>query len=127
MNIFYNNNNNEITSIEMYKFGKECDNLTLVNNHGFIFYENVILNINNYFICTQSTKNNYIMLMNNEIASVKHIFKRKTGEIVFEVCTLKCSTFFNIPVKSDLIFTFIIDGRSESQLKCISVTEIKYK
>lgn len=76
----------------------KCDNLTLVNNHGFIFYENVILNINNYFICTQSTKNNYIMLMNNEIASVKHIFKRKTGEILFEVCTLKRSTFFNIPV-----------------------------
>jgi len=127
MNIFYNNNNDEITSIEIYKFGKECDNVTLVNNHGFIFYENVTLNNNNYFICTQNTKNNYIMLMNNEIASVKHICKRKTGEIVFEVCTLKCSTFFNIPVKSDLIFTFIIDGTSESELKCISVTEIKYK
>lgn len=41
MNIFYNDNINEITSIEIYKFGKECDNVTLVNDHGFIFYENL--------------------------------------------------------------------------------------
>jgi len=43
MNVVYNTtNNNEITSIEMYKSGTECDNVALSNNnHGLIFYENI--------------------------------------------------------------------------------------
>jgi len=75
----------------------------------------------------QVPKNNYIMLNTNEIASVKHISKCKSGDIFFNVFIFKSFNFFYIPFESTVIGSVIVDIKSKSDLKRICVNDIKYK
>lgn len=92
------------------------------------FYQTIKLSNTIYIISTQQVpKNNYIMLITNEIASVKHIIKCKNGDIFFNVYIFKSSNFFNVPFESPVIGSVIIDIKSQSNLLRISVNHIKYK
>lgn len=80
-----------------------------------------------YTISTLDPKNNYIMLMNNEIASIKHIFQNKNGDIYLNVCTFNYSNLFNIPISSEVISTFVIDLSSNFPIRRIQILDIKFK
>lgn len=113
-----------------HKLSKECD----VDNDIFnkdldcTFSQTINVSYTNYIISThQVPKNNYIMLMTGDIASVKHILKCKNGDIFLNVSIFKSFDFFNFPFESTIIGSVIIDIKSQSNLMRITVTDIKYK
>lgn len=130
VNIMMCSDRESIIDIESYKLSNECDvdNNIFNKNQEFIFYQTLTLTNSNYIISSQVPKNNYIMLITNEVAVVKHIFKCKNGNIFFNVCTFnKFENLFDIPLKSFIIGSIIVDITSQSNLIRISVKDIKYK
>lgn len=94
------------TNYQNHKLGKECelDNNIFNKDLVCIFYQTIRLSNTNYIISTQQVpKNNYIMLITNEIASVKHIIKCKNGDIFFN------EYIFNVPYESSVIGSVIVD------------------
>lgn len=63
--------------IEKYKLSNECDgdnHNIFITNSEFIFYQTITLIGANYIISSKVPKNNYIMLITNEVALVRHIY-----------------------------------------------------
>jgi len=130
INIMYSDHENTI-DIEKYKLSNECDgdNHIFNKNQEFIFYQTITLTSANYNISSKVPKNNYIMLITNEVALVRHIYKDQNGNIFLNVYTFnKYSSFFDVPLESFIIGSVIVDITSlQSNLKRISVNDIKYK
>jgi len=130
MNIIYNVNNKTSSQIS-YKLGKESENdLNFsISNPGITCYESIIILNTNYKICINDPKNNYVMLLNNQIACIKQIiYKHKDDTVFLNVCTYKSSAYFkSIAITSDILGSFIIDMSSQSNPIEISLDKIKYK
>lgn len=124
----YTDHENTI-NIEKYKLSNECDENNIFNkNPEFIFYQTITLTSANYIISFKVPKNNYVILNTNEVALVKHIYKYKNVNIFLNVSTFeKYSNLFDIPLESFIIGSVVVDITSQSNLKRISVNDIKYK
>lgn len=85
--------------IKNYELSNECDgdNHIFNKNQEFIFYQTITLTGTNYIISSKVPKNNYIMLITNEVALVRHIiYNGQNGNIFLNVCTFNKYSIFLI-------------------------------
>lgn len=128
VNILYTKKTN--TNInESHKLSNEynIDDAMINKNKEYTFYKTITLNLTNYIISTEVAKNNYIMLITDEIALVRHIFKCKYGNIFLNICTFEYLNLFDNPLESHIIGSVIVNVKSQSNLKRISINDVKYK
>jgi len=130
MNIIYNVNNKTSSQIS-YVVGKEFENNLnfSISNPSITCYESITILNANYKLYINDPKNNYVMLLNNQIACIKQIiYKHKDDKVFLSVCTYKSSAYFkSIAITSDILGSVLIDLSSQSNPIEISLDKIKYK
>lgn len=130
MNIMYNVNNKTSSQIS-YILGKESENNLnfSISNPGITCYESITILNANYKLCINAPKNNYVMLLNNQVACIKQIiYKHNDAKVLLSVCTFKSSAYFKFTaISSDILGSVIIDLSSQSDSIEISLDKIKYK
>lgn len=67
------------------------------------------------------------MLITDQIALVKHIFKCTKGNIFLSICTFEYLNLFDVPLEFHTIRFVIVNVKSQSNLKWISIIDVKYK
>jgi len=130
MNIMYNVNN-KISPQISYIWGKEFENNFnfSISNLGITCYESITILNANHKLCINALKNNYVMLLNNQVTCIKQIiYKHNDDKVLLSVCTFKSSAYFkSITITSDILGPVIIDLSSQSNSIEIFLDKIKYK
>lgn len=125
------NVNNKTSSQISYILGKESENNLnfSISNPGITCYESITILNANYKLCINAPKNNYVMLLNNQVACIKQIiYKHNDAKVLLSVCTFKSSAYFKFTaISSDILGSVIIDLSSQSDSIEISLDKIKYK